>query len=194
MRGNGKSDRPHDLAAYEHDAEARDVIGLTRALGLNRYDVVGYSRGSIIASRLLLLDDRVGRGVLGGMGAAFSDPNWPRRRQFYEALRGAPVEGSEDLYEWLEKFGASADRQALALLQQAQPTTTPAELARIQQPVLVISGDTDFDNGSSAELARLLPRSTHRTVPGDHLNTMGSDAFARVVVEFLNAPVQVQRD
>lgn len=187
MRGNGRSDRPHDLAAYEHDAEAKDVVGLTRALGLKCYAVVGYSRGSIIAARLLVLDDSLGRAVLGGMGADFTDPSWPRRQQFYKAMQGEPVEGLENLSAYLEKFGG--DRQALALLQKAQPTTTPAELARVEQPVLVISGDADCDNGSAAELAQFLPQSTHRTVPGDHLSTMGSEAFAHAVVEFLNTPL-----
>ncbi len=189
LRGNGRSDRPHDLAAYEHDAEARDVMGLTRALGLDRYAVVGYSRGSIIASRLLLLDDRVERGVLGGMGADFADPRWPRRQRFYQALRGEPVAGLENLSAYLETLGAGADRQALALLQKAQPTTSPAELACVERPVLVISGDADFDNGSAAELARLLPQSSHRTVPGDHASTMRSDAFAGAVVAYLTAPL-----
>jgi pimeloyl-ACP methyl ester carboxylesterase len=189
MRGNGRSDRPHDVAAYEHDAEARDIIGLTRALGVDHYAVVGYSRGSIIASRLLLLDTGASRGVLGGMGADFTDANWPRRQQFYAALTGEPVEGFEQLYEYLEKFGDGVDKKALALLQKAQPTTTPTELAGVQQPVLVISGDADFDNGSSAELARLLPRSTYRTVPGDHVGTMQTEAFAREVIEFLNPTV-----
>ena len=66
------------------------------------------------------------------MGADFTDASWPRRQRFYGRSRGSPVEGYEWLFEFLEKFAASADRQALALMQKAQPTTTPAELARIE--------------------------------------------------------------
>ncbi len=186
LRGNGSSDRPHELAAYEHDAEARDVIGLLVLLGVERYDVVGYSRGSIIAARVLVRDPRVRRAVLGGMGADFTDPSWTRPKQFYAALTGQAFEGAgADLPRLLERFGSRVDRHALALMQRAQPTTPPAELARITQPVLVISGEQDFDNGSAADLARLLPNSTERAVPGNHVDTMRSPAFAREVVDFL---------
>ncbi len=188
LRGNGQSDRPHELAAYERDAEARDVVSLVDALAVERYDLVGYSRGSIIATRVLLHDARVRRAVLGGMGADFTDPDWPRRKQFYAALTGEAFEGAgADLPRLLERFGSGVDRQALALMQRAQPSTSPAELARIEQPVLVVSGDQDVDNGRAAELARLLPKGTERTVPGTHTSTMRSEAFARAVVDFLLA-------
>src|SRR6516165_63554 len=48
LRGNGRSDKPHDSSAYANDAEAKDIIGLGKMLGLHEYSVVGYSRGSII--------------------------------------------------------------------------------------------------------------------------------------------------
>lgn len=79
LRGNGRSGKPAALAGYEHDAEARDVMGLATALGFAHYQVVGYSRGSIIAARVLVLDPRVTAAVLGGMGEAFTNPDWPRR-------------------------------------------------------------------------------------------------------------------
>ena len=52
QRGNGRSDKPHTDAAYANDAEAKDIMGLATSLKLKKYYVVGYSRGSIIASRL----------------------------------------------------------------------------------------------------------------------------------------------
>ena len=45
LRGNGKSDKPMVETAYAHDAEAKDLIGLMNFLGIETYDVVGYSRG-----------------------------------------------------------------------------------------------------------------------------------------------------
>src|ERR1700712_1063527 len=59
MRGNGKSDKPHNPEAYLKDAEAKDIMGLTKSLGIQRYSVVGYSRGAIIASRLVIQDKNV---------------------------------------------------------------------------------------------------------------------------------------
>src|SRR6478735_4246467 len=37
QRGNGKSDKPHELKFYENDAEAKDIMGLTKSLGIKKY-------------------------------------------------------------------------------------------------------------------------------------------------------------
>src|SRR5690349_9323924 len=50
MRGNGRSDKPHNDQAYANDAEAKDIMGLATALDLKHYNVLGYSRGSIITA------------------------------------------------------------------------------------------------------------------------------------------------
>ena len=54
LRGNGQSDKPTDDSSYINDAEAKDMMGLISSLGINKYNVVGYSRGSIITARLLV--------------------------------------------------------------------------------------------------------------------------------------------
>lgn len=185
MRGNGLSDRPHEPEAYEKDAEARDIMGLAKHLKLRRYAVIGYSRGSIIASRLLVLDRRVSKAVLGGMGSDFTNPEWPRRILFYRALIGEPVPELSGFIKYVKDSGV--DRLAMAYLQRAQPSTSRAELAAVRQPVLVISGDVDEDNGSSKELASWLPRSEYRRVPGDHNSTSRSEGFAEEVLRFIRS-------
>ena len=97
MRGNGVSDKPHQPEAYAADAEAKDMIGLIKMLGFGLYSVVGYSRGSIITARLLVLDKRIVKAVMGGMGADFTNPQWPRRIMFYKALMGEPVKELEGM-------------------------------------------------------------------------------------------------
>ncbi|MEZ0538731.1 alpha/beta fold hydrolase [Fibrella arboris] len=186
LRGNGRSDKPHQAAAYEKDKEVYDVIALMKHLGFVNYDVVGYSRGSIIAAKLLAVapKNQVRRAVLGGMGLDFSDPNWIRRRNFYEAL--AKPGSHPDLQPAVDyAVKSGADTTALKFMQQFQPVTVPAELKRIKQPVLVIAGDQDEDNGRAADLAKVLPKATLATVPGTHNTTMGTPAFARKVVAFL---------
>ena len=64
LRGNGKSDKPTDDSSYANDAEAKDMIGLMSSLEINKYNVIGYSRGSIITARLLVLDTRINKGVM----------------------------------------------------------------------------------------------------------------------------------
>ena len=60
------------------------MIGLMQMLGIDEYGVVGYSRGSIITARLLVLDKRISKAVMGGIGIDFTNPEWPRRIMFYK--------------------------------------------------------------------------------------------------------------
>jgi pimeloyl-ACP methyl ester carboxylesterase len=183
MRGNGKSGKPHDTAAYENDAEARDIMRLIYLLKIKRYSAVGYSRGSIITARLLVLDERVQNAVLGGMGTGFTDPEWPRRKMFYRAMMGDSVPELKGAVDYVKQQGL--DQLALAYLQKAQPSTSKEVLGKIKQPVLVICGDKDSDNGSAAELAKLLRNTSYATTPGDHNHASATPEFSKEIINFL---------
>ncbi|QHT71275.1 alpha/beta hydrolase [Rhodocytophaga rosea] len=183
LRGNGNSDKPHENAKYADNAEIKDIMALAKLLKLKKYDVVGYSRGAIVGAKLMVTDPKVNKVVLGGMGADFTNPDWPRRKLFYQALSGEPVKELEAMVKHVQQSGL--DQTALAFSQKEQPVTTPQELAKVQHPVLVISGDVDNDNGSAEELAKLIKQSKVVRVPGNHGNTMRSAEFAREITQFL---------
>jgi len=184
LRGNGKSDKPHDPEAYAKDAEARDIMGLMQMLGIDQYSVVGYSRGSIITARLLVLDKRIAKAVMGGIGIDFTNPEWPRRIMFYKALSGEPVKELEAMVKRVKESGL--DQQALACMQKEQPSTSQKELGAVQQPVLIICGDKDEDNGSSQDLVKLIPKGIHATVPGDHGSASRTKEFSEKVIAFVS--------
>ena len=183
QRGNGFSDKPHEPEAYENDAEAKDIMALMKLLGIKKYSAVGYSRGAIIVSRLLVLDKTIKKGVMGGMGAEFTNPEWPRRIMFYKALSGEPVPELETMVQNVKKQGL--DQQALANLQKAQPSTSKEEIAKIKQPVLIICGDKDSDNGSAKELADLFKHPVYKITPGDHGGASRTKEFSTAVISFL---------
>jgi len=183
MRGNGKSDKPHDSTAYDNDAEAKDMIQLMALLKVKKYSVVGYSRGSIITARLLVLDKNIQTAVMGGMGTDFTNPFWPRRIMFYRALMGDSIPKLKAMVAYVQQ--QNLDQLALAYLQRSQPATSKEALGKITQPVLVISGSEDADNGSAAKLAKLLPNSTLATVPGDHNHAAATSEFSNAVIHFL---------
>src|SRR4051794_10285416 len=108
-------------------------------LNLDRYDVVGYSRGSINNARVVGYDKRIHKAVLGGMGADFTNPDWPRRIQFYHALTSDTIPSLHGMVQNVQQAGL--DQQALALLQKYQPSTPKNVLAEIKNQVLVIHGD-----------------------------------------------------
>lgn len=184
QRGNGRSDKPHTDAGYANDAEARDIIGLMTFLNIKQYDVVGYSRGSIIASRLLVLDNsRINKLVMGGMGDAYTNPEWPRRVHAYKALMGdTTLHDVDDMVKYIHS--QHFDELALALQQKWQPSTSKQELARIKKPVLIIRGTEDKENGSETGLQQLIPGSKLAYVPGNHNMAQSNSQFSDAVLNF----------
>ena len=80
------------------------------------------------------------------------------------------------------------DTTILSWFQKYQPSVEPKVLGKIQQPVLIISGDRDtVDNGSPRALAAAIPHAKLVLVPGDHNSTSGTAAFSEAVINFLNS-------
>jgi pimeloyl-ACP methyl ester carboxylesterase len=55
-RGHGASDKPDDREFYSLDRLARDVREVARALGVDRFRLLGHSMGGMVARRLVLSD------------------------------------------------------------------------------------------------------------------------------------------
>ncbi|MDB5017469.1 MAG: Arylesterase [Mucilaginibacter sp.] len=183
QRGNGMSDKPHNETAYANDAEAKDVMGLITSLHIKQYNVVGYSRGSIIASRLLVLDKRVHKLVMGGMGDAYTDPDWPRRVHAYRALMGdTTLHDVDDMMKYIHS--QHFDNLALAYQQKYQPPTSKQELAAVRKPVLIIRGTEDKENGSETGLNKLIPNSGLAYVPGNHNTAIRNAEFSDAILRF----------
>jgi pimeloyl-ACP methyl ester carboxylesterase len=180
QRGNGHSDKPHTDTAYANDAEAKDIMGLVSSLNIKTYDAVGYSRGSIITSRLLVLDKRLHKAIMGGMGDAYTNPEWPRRVHAYRALMGdTSLHDVDDMMKYIHEL-------ALAYQQKYQPSTSKAALAAVHKPVLIIRGTEDKENGSETGLNKLIPGSGLTYVPGNHNTAIRTTEFSTAVIKFLN--------
>ncbi|MEB0249521.1 MULTISPECIES: alpha/beta hydrolase [unclassified Mucilaginibacter] len=184
QRGNGLSGKPHTDAGYSNDAEAKDVMALATSLGLKRYSVVGYSRGSIITSRLIVLDKRINKAVMGGMGADYTNPEWPRRIHAYKALMGdTTMHDVDEMMVWIHKN--KFDNLALAYQQKNQPSTSPKELAAVKIPVLLIDGTEDTTNGDVTVLQKMILGSKFVTVPGNHNSAGNTIQFSAAILNFL---------
>lgn len=184
LRGNGKSDKPHTNTGYNNDAEAKDLMLLMHYLHINHYDVIGYSRGSIITARLLVLDKKsVNNAVMGGMGTDFTNPDWPRRIMFYEALTYDTVASLHNMVQYVQKTGL--DQQALALLQKFQPSTPITVLKKLKNHILVIRGNDDDNNLNAVDLAKVFPKGEFAITPGDHNHASSTPEFAKTVMAFI---------
>ena len=186
LRGNGQSDRPQEADFYSNDAEIKDLKILADYLGLDSYLAVGYSRGSIVLSKLLIDEPRIKKAVLGGMGLDFTNPDWSRRILFQKAFSGE--EPTNEITEGAIVYAKSvgADLKILGYLQEFQPVTSIKELGTIKAEVLIIAGDQDKDNGDPKELSEQIPGARCKIIPGTHNETKNTAAFSNAVIAFLS--------
>jgi pimeloyl-ACP methyl ester carboxylesterase len=189
LRGHGASASPSVLEAYTNDAVARDVIALTDHLGLERYALIGYSLGAIVAVRVTLRDPRVSRLVLSGMGDCLADDTWTRPRQLAAALWNQPTlepldADAQFMLEYVRREGLNAF--ALGAVQAGHVVTRATQLERLTLPTLVLSGRDDHVNGDFVALKAMLPNSSLRLVDGDHVSAITRPEFAQGLIKFLN--------
>jgi len=188
LRAHGTSARPHDPACYPPDILAEDGLGLIDHLGLEDYDLGGYSLGARTAVRMVARGAAPKRLIIAGMGLDGLRDTGARGDHFKSILKGLGTHprGSP---EWLaEAFlkTTGGDPEALLPLLDSFVDTTEAELRAIAIPTLVLSGADDRDNGSPEALAELLPAGEYVEVPGNHMSAVTKPELGRALGDFLS--------
>ena len=204
------------LVPHTVEAMGRDAIAFIQALGLKQVDLFGFSMGGGVAQMIALqapgLVRRIvlaGTGPRGGGGIdkiiriaalaylkaalTLSDP---RNFLFFpRTLEGKRA--AKDYFARLKERAQNKDKPISLQARLAQLSaiktaglSTPDDLSRITQPVLVANGDHDLmvDSSLSADLVRRLPNAKLTTYPNaghggvfqHHL------AFVPAVLDFLN--------
>lgn len=190
LRAHGESAAPHDASAYPQDVLARDVGAVTEALGLENFDLVGFSLGARTAVSAVVAGLAPRRLVLAGMGLESLD-NWDERAAFFvdaidrfgQVKRGDPAFFAVQFMKTMK-----IDRVAARLLLTQGIGDPPREsLAKLTMSTLVVSGDNDRDNGSPQALAEALPNATFEEVPGTHMSSVTEPALGEAIARFLTA-------
>lgn len=189
LRAHGSSAKPHDAASYPPDVLPRDGLALIEHLGLTDYDLGGYSLGARTTVRMLVAGASPRRVVISGMGLDGLIDTMRRAEHFRHILTnlGSFERGSE---KWMaEAFLKTTKGDPVALLGILDTfvDTDTAQIAAIEQPVLVLSGDEDNDNGSAEALTATLPNALYRTVPGNHMNAVLKPELGEEIAKFLAA-------
>jgi pimeloyl-ACP methyl ester carboxylesterase len=189
-RGHGQSQKLHAPADYHLDLMIRDAANLLAHLRVERADVMGYSMGARIASFLALSQPSLVRSlVLGGLGDRLvRDGGLPET--IAEALEAPSLDSLVDPTQRLFRAFADqtkSDRAALAAcVRGSRRNLTPAEAARITQPILVAVGERDALAGDPSKLVALLPRVEALSIPNrDHNLAVGDKAFKAGALDFL---------
>src|SRR5262245_63969132 len=191
-RGHGSSDKPHDPARYGEATMARDLMALADRLGVDRYDLVGYSMGGIVSVLVAAQDVRVRRLVVGGIGAAVVELGGVDTRALPNLELAAGLEAADAdsvAHPAAKAFRAFAELlrgDLLALAAQARSLNhSPIALQRIAVPTLVLAGESDPLAERPEVLARAIPGAELRLLQGDHLGAINDPAFIASIRDFV---------
>ncbi len=199
-RGHGKSDKPHDPAAYGLNM-ADDVLRLMDHLRLRRAHIIGYSMGAGIVAKLLAdHPDRFITAVLGANAGVRKEDQWdsPLVKDLEtgmllsEALianrpAGTP-EPSPEQREMMRRADAMQDSRALAAARRGNSglAITDDDLRRNKVPVLVVCGALDHPEKFD-RLHGIFANAEFAVVEGaGHTAGPPAPAFVRDVREFLS--------
>jgi pimeloyl-ACP methyl ester carboxylesterase len=158
-------------------------------LGLQDYDLGGYSLGGRTSARMVIMGAAPRRLIISGMGLR-GMLNTGRRAEHFRHILTALGTHERGSPEWLaEAFlkTTKGDPEALLPLLGSFVDSTEDELRRISVPTLILSGVEDQDNGPPGELADLLPDGHFVEVPGNHMSAVTKPELGRAIADFLAA-------
>jgi pimeloyl-ACP methyl ester carboxylesterase len=206
-RGHGKSDKPHDPAAYGPEMAA-DVVRLLDHLGIEKAHLLGYSSGAFIAGWVAATHPgRVLSVVYAGQAPLVAGTNAPSSSEV-EVFAKAVDEGrdlgsyiiavippgrpkpTEDQAKSIAKYlYGGKDVQAFALAGRSFPKleVTRKQLRKCKAPILFIHGGNEsaYVKDRVAAVRALLGRGQVRVIEGgDHMTTLIKPEFGSAIVEF----------
>ena len=181
-RGHGRSDKPHEPAAYGLQM-ADDVVAVLDNVGVSRAHYFGYSMGARIGFRVALrYEDRFLSFILGGCSPYRYKAQIRVEEEIMQGLK--LLLADPDTY-LLQRFGrpltpaekmatlAANDAEALIALMTAFRDWVPLndnDLRGIRVPCLVFCGELDPRNSGAERGARYIPNAISVTLPGlDHI-------------------------
>lgn len=171
LRGHGRSDCPHDEAAYAADAMRDDLGAVLAAEGIEQARCWGFSLGALLALRFAAAYPGRLRALVAG-GAV----GWLPRREVGTqsaerierrglAALAPPLDGDPTALP-LRPVILAADPAAHAARYRAQAHWEPPEgLHAIREPLLLYGGEADSFTPAVRELAAGLPQAELLTVP-----------------------------
>jgi pimeloyl-ACP methyl ester carboxylesterase len=167
----------------------RDNAGIIRALGLEDYDLVGFSLGARTSVKLVIDGATPRKLILSGMGLD-GLIDWGKRRDYFVGV----VDNIDTLKRGDPGFMAAAFMKTTGINPEVVRNVVnsfgdldPARLREIAMPAQVICGTDDRDNGAPEALAEALSQGSFTEIPGNHMSCVTKPDFGRAILAFLTA-------
>lgn len=202
-RGLGRSDKPHDPAAYDMRLRVADALAVLDDRGIERAHFIGMSYGGRLCFGIgEQAPERVLSLVIGGQQPYPVDASTPAARMIMKALTAAQVEGMEALVAAMERFWGvrfpdavrehllANDPVALHAASTAMLTegAVSEALGKWEVPCLIFVGVRDADfHDQARRAAEEIPNARFISLEGlDHLGAETAErGLLSAVLEFL---------
>lgn len=177
-RGHGQT--PRGEAPFTIRQFAEDLLAFMDRMGIEKAHILGFSDGGNIAMLFAMAHpERVEKLILDGANLDTSGVKWKIQIQIEIGYRMARL---------FAKKSPEARKNAEMLgLMVNDPNVKPEELARIQNPTLVMAGDKDMIKDKHTRLiAQSIPGAELAIIPGTHfIANQNPGPFNEAVLRFL---------
>ena len=167
-RGHGRSDKPHDAAAYELALRTSDVLAVLDELGIRKADYFGYSLGGWIGFDLAIrAPERFGSFIFGGSHPYAENMQpfrdlMPRDREAFAAMIDQAF--GRRLSSAMRTRLLANDLDALRTLTQNRESNADG-LPSMTMPCLLFVGELDPRLPLARQCASVLPNATFFSLP-----------------------------
>lgn len=189
LRAHGDSEAPTDAGKWPPNILAHDIADWVRHLGLDDYDLAGFSLGGRTAL-LSVIEGLAPRRLaicgmgLGGIAEQQSGTDW-----FIDTVkrRDEHARGSDEYFAIQFMKTNKVDPDAALHLLRAQVDADAGDIAATDIPTLVLCASEDRYFGEANKLAALMPDARFETFPGTHMSCVSKPELGEKLAAFLTA-------
>ena len=211
MRGYGKSDRPHDPAAYGFEM-SRDIVRLLDHLDIKQAHVIGYAQGALVTNWMRReFPDRMLTATICSGGLLPEDSFWVvhgdeiadgmAKSDMMPAVRqmtppGQPLPTPEQVHARYADMFNKIDMQALSAMVRAQAAFPDSieELSSNTVPSLAIVGEHDWNTPDVEVMGKHMSNLEILVIPdATHQQAVRAPTFLAETLKFMDKNSMIER-
>ena len=180
-RGQGRSDKPHEVASYALSTRVADAVAILDALGIERAHYIGFSWGARLG---FAIGEHAPERILSFVLCGNQPYEWPVDGPMLRAVSGAVAAGRERgvvafVEKWESSIGERFPEPGRTWMLENDPLALDAELRSVfvegpisadltkwNVPCLIYAGEADEMHENAARAAAEIPGATFVSLPG----------------------------
>ncbi|MGB7404302.1 MAG: alpha/beta hydrolase [Pacificimonas sp.] len=188
LRAHGDSDAPTDAEKWPDNILAKDVLDWIAHLGVDDYDLAGFSLGARTSLLAVIEGATPRRLAICGMGLKGIVDQFAGTKWFMDVVsnRDTHAKGTDEYFAVQFMKTNKVDPAAALHLLAAQMDADPNAIANIDIETMVLCATDDRYFEEAKRLHDLLPNSRFEDMPGTHMSCVSKPEFGEALAEFFS--------